>query len=61
MSVGKRHKPIRNKPARYFPRMILRSDIGLVANNSIVPDCISSAKNLMVIAGITKVKIVGAK
>jgi hypothetical protein len=39
------------KPAKYFPRMISISDIGMVKSNSIVPLLRSSLTSRMVIAG----------
>jgi hypothetical protein len=46
-------------PAKYLARTMFKSEIGLVNNNSIVPDLRSSAIIRMVIAGIRIMKIKG--
>jgi hypothetical protein len=48
-------------PAKYLAKIIPRSEIGRVSNNSIVPVLLSSAIDLMVIAGIRIKKITGDK
>ena len=48
-------------PAKYFAKMIPKSEIGLVNNNSIVPVLLSSAIYRMVIAGINTKRINGDK
>ena len=46
-------------PAKYFAKMIFKSEIGLVKSNSIVPVLLSSAIERIVIAGIRIKKIIG--
>ena len=46
-------------PAKYFAKRILKSEIGRVNNNSIVPVRRSSAIDRIVIAGINIKKIKG--
>ena len=46
-------------PAKYLANMMLKSEIGLVNNNSIVPVRRSSAMDRMVIAGIKIRRITG--
>jgi hypothetical protein len=48
-------------PARYFAKMSLKSEIGRVKSNSIVPVLLSSAMDRIVIAGIRIKKITGDK
>ncbi len=48
-------------PAKYLARIIFKSEIGRVSNNSIVPVLLSSAIDRMVIAGIKIRKITGDK
>jgi hypothetical protein len=48
-------------PAKYLARIIFKSEIGRVSNNSIVPVLLSSAIERIVIAGIKIRKITGDK
>lgn len=48
-------------PARYLAKISLKSEIGRVRSNSIVPVLLSSAMDRMVIAGIKIKKITGDK
>ena len=46
-------------PARYFVRIMVRSVMGFVNNNSIVPVLFSSENERIVMAGIKIIKITG--
>ena len=48
-------------PAKYLANRILKSEIGLVNNNSIVPVLLSSAIERIVMAGIKTKKITGER
>jgi len=50
---------MKNLPAKYLANKIFKSEIGLVNNNSIVPVLLSSAIDLIVIAGINIKNITG--
>lgn len=57
MNVGIIAKATKTREAKYFAKMILVSLMGLVTKLSIVPVLFSSAKDLMVTAGISNKKI----
>lgn len=46
-------------PAKYFPKIMPVSVIGLVKSSSMVPVLLSSEKDFMVMAGIRMIKIMG--
>ena len=52
---------IKVTPAKYFAKIIPKSEIGFVNNNSIVPVRRSSAIDRMVMAGINIKRITGDK
>ena len=60
MKVGRIEITTSVTPAKYLLQIIEKSDIGRVKRSSIVPVRFSSAKDLMVIAGIRIQKINGA-
>ena len=59
--VGNTEKITKTSAAKYFPKMICVSEIGLVVINSMVPLFFSSANERIVIAGIKNINIQGAK
>jgi hypothetical protein len=58
--VGNNAISSHDKVARYFPSTIFQEETGLVNNISSVAVCLSSAKLLIVKAGMRKMKIMGA-
>lgn len=54
-------KTIKTRAAKYLPKMICQMLIGFVFKISMVPTLYSSANMRMVMAGIRKMKIHGAK
>ncbi len=46
-------------PAKYFVKMMVKSEMGFVKSNSMVPVLLSSEKDRMVIAGMRMIKIIG--
>ena len=61
MMVGMMAMTSKATPARYLAKISLKSEIGRVRSNSIVPVLLSSAMDRMVIAGIKIKKITGDK
>jgi hypothetical protein len=58
-TVGNKAISNHDKVARYFPSTIFHDETGLVNNISRVAVCLSSAKLLIVKAGMRKMKIIG--